>query len=288
MQTRSSHLLIPDLASVAEDVQRALAEDIGSGDLTAALIPESQYAGAMIICREHAVLCGRSWADSCFKQLDASIELSWNAEDGDALHPDMVVCEIEGPARGIITAERTALNFLQTLSGTATAARRYADAVAGSAVVLLDTRKTLPGLRAAQKYAVRCGGCSNHRQGLYDAMLIKENHIASAGSPVAAITAARKLHPDKSLEIEVETLNQLQQILLLWPDRILLDNFNEADLRTAVQMTAGNIPLEASGNITLDNIRSVVATGVDFISLGSLTKHMQAIDFSLLFIASYD
>jgi nicotinate-nucleotide pyrophosphorylase (carboxylating) len=256
---------------------------VGTGDLTAGLIPAPLNAYAVILCREHAVLCGRSWADAAFRQVDDGIRTHWRAEDGTPLHPGMIVCEIRGPARGLVTAERTALNFLQTLSGTATRARRFADAVAGLPVKLLDTRKTVPGLRAAQKYAVRCGGCENHRQGLFDALLIKENHIAAAGGLTAAVTQARRLHPDKALEVEVETLEQLQEVLALKPGRILLDNFDTADLRRAVAMTAGTVPLEASGNITLENIRDIAATGVDCISLGSLTKHIDAVDFSLLF-----
>ncbi len=270
-------------AGVTTDVQRALHEDIGTGDLTAGLIPASLNASATILCRENAVLCGRAWVEEAFRQVDNGIRLTWHAQDGDPVKPDTVVCEINGPARGIVTAERTALNFLQTLSGTATCARRFADAVAGLPVTLLDTRKTVPGLRAAQKYAVRCGGGQNHRQGLFDAMLIKENHIAAAGSLTSAVQAARALHGDTMLEVEVENLEQLQEALMLKPDRILLDNFNAQDLQQAVQLASGAVPLEASGNITLDNIRAIAATGVNYISLGSLTKHVRAVDFSLLF-----
>jgi nicotinate-nucleotide pyrophosphorylase (carboxylating) len=272
-----------DDARIATDVQHALNEDIGSGDLTAQLIPASLVASASILCRENAVLCGRAWVEAAFRQVDGGIRLTWHAQDGDRMRPEMIVCEINGHARGIVTAERTALNFLQTLSGTATSARRFADAVDGLPVKLLDTRKTVPGLRAAQKYAVRCGGCENHRQGLFDALLIKENHIAAAGGLTAAVQTARALHRNTLLEVEVENLEQLREALPLKPDRILLDNFSLQDLQQAVQLTAGAIPLEASGNITLDNIRAVAATGLNYISLGSLTKHLQAVDYSLLF-----
>lgn len=274
--------------NIAEEVQLALREDVGPGDLTAELIPAPQRANAVILCRENAVLCGRDWADAAFRQVESDIRTTWHAADGDRLGPGMIVCEIRGPARGIVTAERTALNFLQTLSGTATRARRFADAVAGLPVKLLDTRKTLPGLRGAQKYAVRCGGCENHRRGLFDAMLIKENHIAAAGGLTAAVRRARDLQPDKLLEVEVENLEQLREALALRPDRILLDNFDMKELRQAARLADGAVPLEASGGITLDNIRDVAATGVDYISLGSLTKHVQAIDFSLLFTTSQD
>jgi nicotinate-nucleotide pyrophosphorylase (carboxylating) len=268
---------------IAEDVQRALREDIGSGDLTADLIPPANRANAVILCRENAVLCGCAWVDAAFTQVDAGIRIEWHAQDGELLRPDMIVCTLHGPARGIVTAERTALNFLQTLSGTATRARRFADAVTGLPVRLLDTRKTIPGLRVAQKYAVHCGGGENHRQGLFDALLIKENHISAAGGLTAAVQQARALHADKLLEVEVENLEQLREALPLRPDRILLDNFNMHNLQQAVHIAAGAVPLEASGNITLENIRSVAATGVDYISLGSLTKHIQAVDYSLLF-----
>lgn len=279
----NNRYLTDGILDISEEVRLALREDIGPGDLTAALIPEAQRANAVILCRENAVLCGRDWADAAFRQVDANIHTTWRCGDGDRLHPGTTICEIEGPARGIVTAERTALNFLQTLSGTATRARRFADAVAGLPVKLLDTRKTLPGLRGAQKYAVRCGGCENHRRGLYDAMLIKENHIAAAGGLTAAVRRARDLHPGKLLEVEVENLGQLREALVLRPDRILLDNFDMNDLRQAARIAGGTVPLEASGNITLDNIRDVAVTGVDYISLGSLTKHVEAVDYSLLF-----
>ncbi len=274
---------LPNETAIAADVQRALQEDIGSGDLTAELIPAAQQAEAMILCREDAVLCGSAWVDAAFRQVDNRIRLNWHLQDGDLLQPDVTVCSIRGPARGMVSAERTALNFLQTLSATATRARRYADAVAGLPVTLLDTRKTIPGLRAAQKYAIRCGGCDNHRLGLFDALLIKENHITAAGGVTTAVRRARELHPDKALTVEVENLEQLQEVLPLRPDRILLDNFKLENLQQAVKITAGAVALEASGNITLENIRGIAATGVDYISIGSLTKHVQAIDYSLLF-----
>jgi nicotinate-nucleotide pyrophosphorylase (carboxylating) len=268
---------------IAAEVQCALQEDIGPGDLTAELIPAALDATAVILCREEAVLCGCAWVDAVFNRVDPAIRPAWQAQDGARLQPGTIVCEIRGPARGIVTAERTALNFLQTLSGTATRARRYADAVSGLPVKLLDTRKTLPGLRAAQKYAVRCGGCENHRQGLFDAMLIKENHIAAAGGLTAAVTRARALHANTPLEVEVENLEQLREAIALKPDRILLDNFNIDGLQRAVRLADGTVALEASGNISLENIRAVAATGVDYISLGNLTKHVQAVDYSLLF-----
>jgi nicotinate-nucleotide pyrophosphorylase (carboxylating) len=276
--------LIPPPADViAETVRQALAEDVGAGDVSATLIPEHQQARASIVCRSATILCGSVWAGEAFRQVDERIGVNWLARDSDTLAPGTVICRLAGPARGILTAERTALNFLQTLSGTATLARRYADAIKGTGTVLLDTRKTLPGMRLAQKYAVRCGGCRNHRTGLFDAFLIKENHIRAAGGIAEAIARARNARPELPVEVEVQTLDELRSALAAAPDRILLDNFDLSTLRRAVTLTARQVPLEASGGITLDTLRAVAGTGVDFISLGVLTKDIQAADLSLLF-----
>jgi len=274
----------PDATVVADDVARALAEDVGDGDRTADLVPAANHLATRVICRETAVLAGRAWFDETFRQLDAKVRVAWSADDGDALGPGLEVCRLDGPARSILTGERTALNFLQTLSGTATRTRRYVDAVAGTGVVVLDTRKTLPGLRRAQKYAVLCGGGANHRIGLFDAILVKENHIAAAGSVTAAVQAARTLHPGLLLEVEVETLAQLDEALAAGAQRALLDNFPLDRLREAVQRVGGRIGLEASGGIDLETIRAVAETGVDFISTGDLTKSVRAVDFSMRFI----
>lgn len=264
-------------------VRAALDEDIGSGDLTAMLIPNDQTASATVICREPAVLCGQAWFNAVFAELDSRITVSWQAHDGDAITDRQTLCTLAGPARAILTGERTALNFLQTLSATATLARRYADTVADLPVRILDTRKTIPGLRHAQKYAIRTGGCDNHRSGLYDGILIKENHIAAAGSISHAVSAARNSKANVMVEVEVENEDQLQQALAAGADRLLLDNFDIAALTTAVQTVAGRAELEASGTITLENLRETARTGVDFISIGALTKNIQAIDLSMLF-----
>ena len=264
-------------------VRTALDEDIGSGDITAALIPEDQMASASVICREAAVLCGQAWFDAVFAELDSRITVNWQARDGDRLSSNQTVCNVSGPARAILTGERTALNFLQTLSATASLARRYADTVADLPVRILDTRKTIPGLRQAQKYAIRTGGCDNHRNGLYDAILIKENHIAATGSVSNAVNAARNSNADVMIEVEVENEHQLQQALAAGADRLLLDNFDIEALTAAVQRVAGRAQLEASGNISLENLRNTARTGVDFISIGALTKNIQAIDLSMLF-----
>ncbi|HEX7027480.1 MAG TPA: carboxylating nicotinate-nucleotide diphosphorylase [Gammaproteobacteria bacterium] len=276
-------LPLPPAKSISEAVRQALAEDIGAGDVSAALIPDDRQTSASIICRSATVLCGVAWAGEVFRQVDERIRVDWRADDGDTLAAGSVIVRLSGPARGILTAERTALNFLQTLSGTATRARRYADAVKGTGVVLLDTRKTLPGWRLAQKYAVRCGGCENHRLGLFDAFLIKENHIRAAGGIAAAIGLARGSRPDLPVEVEVQTLDELETALAEKPDRILLDNFDLSALKRAVKLANGRMPLEASGGITLDTIRDVAETGVDFISLGALTKDVESADLSLLF-----
>lgn len=272
---------LPSL-DVQESVRRALAEDVGGSDLTAALIPAGEISEARVISREPAVLCGTAWFDAVFHELDPAIEIVWNTRDGDRIHPDHVLCTLRGSSRALLTGERTALNFLQTLSGTATAARSYADAVQGTKTRILDTRKTLPGLRAAQKYAVCCGGGHNHRMGLYDGILIKENHIMAAGSIARAVTAARA--SGVMVEVEVETLDELREALEAGADRVLLDNFELDRLREAVAITAGRAELEASGGITLENVRAVAETGVDFISVGSITKHLRAVDLSMRFL----
>ncbi len=272
--------LPPDLQAT---VALALAEDVGAGDLTAALIPIDARAEATVISREPAVLCGTAWFDEVFRQLEPGIHIHWQAGDGDRVARDQLLCTLRGPARALLTGERTALNFLQVLSGAATLARRYADAVAGARTAVLDTRKTLPGLRRAQKYAVRCGGCRNHRIGLFDAILIKENHIMAAGSITQAVLTARRLHPGVTLEVEVENLAELEEALRVNPDIIMLDNFDRDTMRRAVETVAGRVKLEASGNVSLDTIRAIAETGVDYISVGSLTKDVRAIDLSMRF-----
>ncbi|MFA5530742.1 MAG: carboxylating nicotinate-nucleotide diphosphorylase [Thiohalomonadaceae bacterium] len=267
---------------VTAQVRQALDEDVGSGDLTATLIPATAQAEALVISREAAVICGRPWFDEVFHQLDRRISITWDIDEGDRVEPGMRLCRLAGPARGLLTGERTALNFLQTLSGTATVARRYADAVAGTGARVLDTRKTLPGLRRAQKYAVRCGGCHNHRMGLYDAVLVKENHIAAAGSIAVAVRQARALvGTDVMIEVEVENLAELREALAAGVTRILLDNMDAAALREAVALTAGRAELESSGNVSLDTLRDVAETGIDYISVGALTKHVHAVDLSM-------
>lgn len=268
-------------AAIADDVRRALTEDLGAGDVTAALLPADSSSAATVITREDAVLCGTAWFDAVFAQLDSSVRISWLEQDGDDIQAGQELCRLCGPTRALLSGERCALNFLQTLSATATATRRYVAAIAGTGAQILDTRKTIPGLRTAQKYAVRCGGGRNHRMGLYDAILIKENHIAAAGSIERAVSSARQLHPGLSIEVEVENLAQLSQALAACTDIILLDNFSIDDLPAAVALNAGRAKLEASGGITLDNVRAIASTGVDFISVGSLTKHVHAVDLSL-------
>ena len=274
----------PDAAVVRDDVARALREDVGSGDCTAALIPADRSLATRVVCREDAVLAGRAWFDETFRQLDDGVRVDWSAEEGERLQPDREVCRMRGPARAILTGERTALNFLQTLSGTATRTRRYVDAIAGTGTVVLDTRKTLPGLRRAQKYAVLCGGGANHRIGLFDAVLIKENHIAAAGTIRAAVRAAQATRGDRLLEVEVENIGQLGEAVAAGAQRVLLDNFPLAALREAAQLFADRVELEASGGIELDTIRAVAETGVHFISTGDLTKSVRAVDFSMRFV----
>ena len=265
-------------------VATALREDVGTGDVTAELVPPTQKVRGRVITREDAVLCGRPWVDETFRQLDPGIRLTWHAADGDPITADSVIFEIEGPARAVLTGERTALNFLQLLSATATAARRFVDAVAGTGCVILDTRKTLPGLRTAQKYAVRCGGAQNHRIGLYDMVLIKENHIAAAGSLSGAIASARRGAPAVKVEVEVESLAEFKEALAAWPDIILLDEFSQPDMIEAVAINRAQgspVKIEASGSVSLETVRAIAATGVDYISVGSITKHVRAVDLSM-------
>ena len=267
-------------------VRRALEEDLGSGDVTAALVAQTQRARATVVVREAAVLCGRDWFDAVFAAIDPDVTIRWSAADGDRLTADQVVAELDGSARSILSGERAALNFLQTLSGTATVARQYADALAGTECRVLDTRKTIPGLRLAQKYAARTGGAVNHRIGLFDALLIKENHIASAGSIAGAIAAARASSPTLPVEIEVESLDELRQALRAGVERVLLDNFSLDDLSEAVAINgrgADRAELEASGGVEIDDLARIAATGVDFISVGALTKHLRATDYSMRF-----
>ena len=265
-------------------VAAALREDIGGGDVTAQLVPAAQKVRGRVITREDAVLCGRPWVERTFRELDPQIRLTWQADDGDRITADQVIFEIEGCARPVLTGERTALNFLQLLSATATAARRYVDAVAGTGCVILDTRKTLPGLRTAQKYAVLCGGAQNHRIGLYDMVLIKENHIAAAGSLPGAIAAARRVSPTLAVEIEVESLDELRQALAARADIIMLDEFSQSDMRAAVALNRASerpVKIEASGSVSLETVRAIAATGVDYISVGGITKHVRAVDLSM-------
>ena len=279
--------LIPADA-VAKAVADALREDVGDGDLTTELIPEDVAARARVSARESCILCGSAWFSEVFRQIDASVMVSWHFSDGEEVAPETEICGLQGPARALLTGERTALNFLQTLSATATAARRYADAVAGTGATILDTRKTIPGLRDAQKYAVRCGGAQNHRHGLYDAILIKENHIAAAGGLRRAVDASRQAAPSVLLEVEVENLAELREALACGVDRVLLDNFSLEEIWQAVKVRdASNglhVALEASGSIGLDGVRDTARTGVDYISVGALTKHIHAVDFSMRFI----
>lgn len=269
------------LAAVDDNVRAALREDVGDGDITARLIPEHRNAHARVITREPGIFCGRPWVEAVFRELDPHTRLLWHVQDGSALEENQTLFELTGNARVLLTGERTALNFVQTLSGVATLSAHYAAQVAETPVTLLDTRKTLPGLRLAQKYAVRCGGCANHRVGLYDAFLIKENHIAACGGIEAAVSQARRIAPDKPVEVEVETLAQLEEALNANADIVMLDNFDEQALRTAVERNQGRAKLEASGNITDANLTTLAATGVDYISIGALTKHCRALDLSM-------
>jgi nicotinate-nucleotide pyrophosphorylase (carboxylating) len=272
---------LPTAAIIAADIARAFTEDLGSGDATATLLPATARADAILTCRDDAVLAGTAWFDACFRCMDADVAIHWHAVDGQRINAGTPICELSGHARALVSAERSALNFLQLLSGTATVTAAYVAAVAGTPTRVLDTRKTIPGLRVAQKYAVRCGGGHNQRMGLYDAILIKENHIIAAGSIDAAIRTARQLHPTLPLEVEVETLDELGQALGADVDRIMLDNFTREQMLAAVAQTAGRTPLEVSGNVDLGTIGAFAQTGVDFISVGALTKHVHAVDLSL-------
>lgn len=266
-------------------VARALAEDMGTGDVTAGLIPADKQATATVISREAAVLCGTAWFDEVFRQLDPSLQITWHYQDGDQVAANALLCRIQGSARAILSGERSALNFLQTLSATATATRAYVDLIAHTHCRILDTRKTLPCLRTAQKYAVLCGGGTNHRIGLYDRVLIKENHIMAAGSITAAIQQARQLHPKVLVEVETENLAELAEATAAQADIIMLDEYSLDDMREAVRVTAGKIPLEASGSVNPQTVVAIAETGVDFISIGSITKHIRAVDLSMRFQA---
>lgn len=272
---------LPPPEAIARDVRRALEEDIGSGDVTAELLPAAARARARVITREAAVLCGTAWFDECFRQLDAATRVEWHAADGEQVAPGALLCHVDGVARALVSAERTALNFLQTLSATATTTAAYVAAARGTRTVVLDTRKTLPGLRLAQKYAVRVGGGQNHRTGLFDAVLIKENHVVAAGSITAAIRQARTLHPGLLVETEVEDFTELREALAAGADRIMLDEFELHELSRAVAETGGRVPLEVSGSVALERVRAIAETGVDYVSIGALTKHVRAIDLSM-------
>ncbi len=277
-----SNITLADLsAEIETNVRKALAEDVGSGDITAQLIPAERLAHAAVITRESAVISGTAWVDAVFRQLDSRVAVHWQVADGEQVEADRVLFHLEGPARSLLSGERAALNFLQTLSGVATRCRQYADLVEGTGVRLLDTRKTIPGLRLAQKYAVTCGGCHNHRIGLYDAFLIKENHIAACGGIAEAVEAAHRIAPGKPVEVEVENLDELDQALAAGADVVMLDELSLEDMRTAVAVTAGRAKLEASGGISDDTLRAIAETGVDYISIGALTKHVRAIDLSM-------
>lgn len=268
-------------AEIEANVRRSLREDIGSGDITAQLIPESRLASATVITREHAVICGTAWVDEVFRQLDARVAVHWQVKDGQRAVPNQALFHLEGPARALLSGERSALNFLQTLSAVATRCQHYAGLVQGTAVKLLDTRKTLPGLRLAQKYAVTQGGCHNHRIGLFDAFLIKENHIAACGGIEAAVAAARTIAPGKPVEVEVESLEELEQALAAGADIVMLDELSLDDMRQAVRLNGGRAKLEASGGINDTTLRGIAETGVDYISIGTLTKDVKAVDLSM-------
>ena len=275
----------PPADLVASDAARALAEDVGSGDVTAALLPDTPDI-AYLLCKEDAVVAGRPWFDACHRALDPEVRIDWRVQDGDRVPAGTVLATLSGRARALVTAERSALNFLQTLSGTATTTAAYVEAVRGTGCTILDTRKTLPGLRLAQKYAVRCGGGQNHRVGLYDAVMLKENHVRAAGSLAAAIRAARTAQPTLPLIVEVETLAQLDEALAEGCERILIDDFDAASRREAVRRAKaspfdGRIPLEVSGGVDMTTLRGIAADGVDFVSIGGLTKHVRAIDLSM-------
>jgi nicotinate-nucleotide pyrophosphorylase (carboxylating) len=276
-------MLLPN--DIQTTVARALDEDIGTGDVTAGLIPAAKQASATVICREAAILCGTAWFDEVFRQLDPAVHIIWQRQDGERVTANAVLCTLQGSARSILSGERAALNFLQTLSATATATRHYVDLVAHTQCRILDTRKTLPGLRTAQKYAVVCGGGTNHRIGLYDRVLIKENHIMAAGSITAAIQQARQLHPGILVEVETENLQELAEATAAQADIIMLDEYSLADMREAVRITDGRIPLEASGGVSPETLVAIAETGVNFVSIGGITKHVRAVDLSMRFVA---
>jgi nicotinate-nucleotide pyrophosphorylase (carboxylating) len=285
----------PSEASLPADlfaqVASAIAEDVGAGDVSAQLIPERRQARAHVVSREAAILCGAPWFDEVFRQLDPAVQVGWRHSEGASVPAGASVCEIAGPARALLTGERSALNFLQLLSATATATHRYVQAVSGTGCRILDTRKTIPGLRTAQKYAVRCGGGTNHRMGLYDMVLIKENHIAAAGSIAAAVAGARRANPGARIEVETETLAQLSEALQARADIVMLDDFELETMRSAVALNrahAHRAELEASGGVTLESVRAIADTGVDFISIGALTKNIAAIDLSMRFADAND
>ena len=283
-------MTVPPISAkaISKAVTQALREDVGTGDLTAGLIPTDAAAHARVRAREGCILCGTAWFDEVFRQLNSNVTVCWHCPDGEAVAPGTDVCSLQGPATALLTGERTALNFLQTLTATATAARRYVDAVADTGATILDTRKTIPGLRDAQKYAVRCGGAQNHRHGLYDAILIKENHIIAAGGLHQAVEAARQRAPSVLLVVEVENLGQMREAVACNVNRVLLDNFSLEAMRQAVKERdahKGNrVALEASGGVDLDDVRETARTGVDYISVGALTKHVRAVDFSMRFV----
>ena len=285
MSAAERDLTPPPAGEIEADVADALAEDLGPGDVTASLLPDAADS-AYLLCKEDAVVCGRPWFDACHRALDPEVRIDWRVQDGDRVPAGTVLATLSGRTRALVTAERTALNFLQTLSGTATTTAAYVDAVRGTGCTILDTRKTLPGLRLAQKYAVRCGGGQNHRIGLYDAVMLKENHVRAAGSLTAAIRAARAAQPALPLIVEVETLTQLEEALAEGCERILIDDFDAASRREAVRRAKsppfdGRIPLEVSGGVDMTTLRDIAADGVDFVSIGGLTKHVRAIDLSM-------
>ena len=269
---------------IQSDVRLALEEDLGSGDISAALVDKHTYLKTRLVVREEAVICGQAWFNEVFRQCDESIAIHWNINEGDSVNTDTIICHVDGPASALLSGERTAMNFLQTLSGTATTTKHYADLIKHTQCKILDTRKTIPKLRLAQKYAVKRGGGLNHRIGLFDAFLIKENHLAAAGGIATAVERARKLDSSKLLEVEVETIDELKQSIKSGADRVLLDNFSLPMLYDAVSLAQGKIELEASGNITDESLVEIAEAGVDFISIGALTKHLRAVDFSLRFV----
>lgn len=269
--------------NISDSVKQAINEDVKTGDVTASLIPDDTMSKATLVCRDQAIICGVAWVNEVFKQVDAAVDIHWNVVDGDSVAENTTLCTFSGKAKSILTGERVALNYLQTLSATATQTQIYVQAISGTKTQVLDTRKTLPNLRLAQKYAVLCGGGQNHRMGLYDRVLIKENHIMAAGSITRAINRAREYYPDLIVEVETENLQEYAEAVAAKADIIMLDNFSKADMRKAVEQEHGHILLEASGGVTLETIRDIAATGVDFISVGDITKNIQSVDLSLRF-----